>query len=319
MLSQLNTPLWQACRQARRRQRLVGKISAFLLAVALLGLMDGLLAEMRTGSNQVDLLPGEAISLSGPSALKNPLDSDVLIRFKPENAPLHFNLEGFFTGYWFGNGMWRGGVQAEPQAEPGSYELRVSFKGAAGQAEQPFVLVVWADEAAQRAGSPSYIRRIADWNPFILAAWSGALGIVCGVGTYLLGRRYLRLLTELGCSEIFRVSRNSPPVSGAWPQGQKRPTQATCVWFWTLTGGPWAKPVRKNCTRAFWNWFCWRRHPCSSAAWSACGPPLIPFLPPSRCLKRTRAPEAIPPARSCRLSGHRLCCKRSVRPIPGRG
>ena len=211
MLSQLNTPLWQACRQARRRQRLVGKISAFLLAVALLGLMDGLLAEMRTGSNQVDLLPGEAISLSGPSALKNPLDSDVLIRFKPENAPLHFNLEGFFTGYWFGNGMWRGGVHAEPQAEPGSYELRVSFKGAAGQAEQPFVLVVWADEAAQRAGSPSYIRRIADWNPFILAAWSGALGIVCGVGTYLLGRRYLRLLTELGCSEIFRVSRNSPP------------------------------------------------------------------------------------------------------------
>ena len=86
MLSQLNTPLWQACRQARR-QRLVGKISAFLLAVALLGLMDGLLAEMRTGSNQVDLLPSEAISLFRPSALKNPLDSDVLIRFKPENAP----------------------------------------------------------------------------------------------------------------------------------------------------------------------------------------------------------------------------------------
>lgn len=211
MFSQLNTPLWQACRQARRRQRLVGKVSAFLLAVALLGLIDGLLAEMRTGSNQVDLLPGEAISLSGPSALKNPLDSDMLVRFKPENAPLHFNLEGFFTGYWFGNGMWRGEVQAEPQAEPGNYELRVSFKGATGQAEQPFVLVVWADEAAQRAGSPSYIRRIADWNPFILAAWSGGLGIVCGVGTYLLGRRYLRLLTELGCSEVFRVSQNSTP------------------------------------------------------------------------------------------------------------
>ena len=35
MFPQLNTPLWQACRQARRRQRLVGKISAFLLAVAL--------------------------------------------------------------------------------------------------------------------------------------------------------------------------------------------------------------------------------------------------------------------------------------------
>lgn len=211
MFPQLNTPLWQACRQARRRQRLVGKISAFLLAVALLGLMDGLLAEMRTGSNQVDLLPGEAISLSGPSALKNPLDSDMLIRFKPENAPLYFNLEGFFTGYWFGNGMWRGEVRAEPQAEPGRYELRVSFKGAAGQAEQPFVLMVWADDAAQRAGSPSYIRRIAGWNPFILAAWFGGLGIVCGMGTYLLGRRYLRLLTELGCSEVFRVSVNSSP------------------------------------------------------------------------------------------------------------
>lgn len=211
MTLQFSTPLWNACRQTRQRQRLVGKVSALLLAVALLGLIDGLLAGMRAGSDQVEILSGQAVPLSGPSALKNPLNSDVQVRFTPENAPLHFNLEGFFTGYWFGNGMWRGEVRAEPQAEPGSYELRLSFKGATAQSAQKFVLVVWADEEAQRAGSLSWIRRITGWNPFMLAAWCAGLGLVCSALTYLLGRRYFRLLTQLGCGEVFRVSAEGAP------------------------------------------------------------------------------------------------------------
>ncbi|WP_298033383.1 hypothetical protein [uncultured Desulfovibrio sp.] len=216
MIQQSTTPLRDACRQTRQRQRLVGRVSALLLAVALLGLIDGLLVGMRAGSDHVEILSGQAVFLSGPSALKNPLNSDVQVHFTPENAPLHFNLEGFFTGYWFGNGMWRGEVRAEPQAESGSYELRLSFKGATAQAAQKFVLVVWADEKAQRAGSPSWIRRIAGWNPFMLAAWCAGFGVACSARTYLLGRRYFRLLTELGCGEVFRVSAEGGAPCHIW-------------------------------------------------------------------------------------------------------
>ena len=181
-------------------------VSGLLLAVALLGLFDGLLAEMRGGSNRLELLPGESVTISGPAALRNPIASDLVARFSPPGAPLRFTLEGFFTGYWFGNGMWRGEVTAEPGAAPGSYGLRVSFRGAPGQAPQVYTLDIREDAAARRAASLSFLRRWLDVNPFLLAAVCGLAGIALGIATYAFGRRHVRLLAAMGCSEIYRAS-----------------------------------------------------------------------------------------------------------------
>lgn len=202
------TELWQSLRRYRRIQRFWGGCAALLLAVALLGLLDGVQALMRLGADHLEILPGGSETLSGPCPFKNPLNSDIQARFTPENAPLHFSLEGFFAGYWFGNGMWRGEVRAEPEAGPGRYELRIAFKGAAAQSAQKYVLLLRADEASLRAASPSWVRRLTGWNAFIAAAWFGCLGTLCGLRTYLLGRRCFELLRRLGCSEIFRVSAN---------------------------------------------------------------------------------------------------------------
>ncbi|MBD5539470.1 MAG: hypothetical protein HDQ94_05695, partial [Desulfovibrio sp.] len=179
-------------------------MSGILLAVALLGLFDGLLAEMRTGTSQLELLPGESLTLSGPAALKNPVSSDLVARVTPPDAPLRFTLEGFFTGYWFGNGMWRGEVMAEPDAAPGSYGLRITFRGAVGQAPQVYTLVIHEDATARREASLSFLRRWLDVNPFILAALCGGAGVALGAATYAFGRRHVRLLAALGCSEIYR-------------------------------------------------------------------------------------------------------------------
>lgn len=143
------TELWQSLRRYRRIQRFWGGCAALLLAVALLGLLDGVQALMRLGADHLEILPGGSETLSGPCPFKNPLNSDIQARFTPENAPLHFSLEGFFAGYWFGNGMWRGEVRAEPEAGPGRYELRIAFKGAAAQSAQKYVLLLRADEASQ--------------------------------------------------------------------------------------------------------------------------------------------------------------------------
>lgn len=205
------TELWQALRRHRRLQRFWGGCSALLLAAALLGLLDGVQALMRLGADHLEMLPGGSETLSGPCPFKNPLSSDMEVRFTPENAPLSFSLEGFFAGYWFGNGMWRGEVRAEPGAGPGRYALRVIFKGAAAQSAQKYVVVLRADEASQRAASPSWIYRITGWNAFITAASLGCLGFFCGLGTYWLGRRCFHLLAKLGCAEVFRVSAGGEP------------------------------------------------------------------------------------------------------------
>ncbi len=197
--------LWQTLCKTRSQQRSIGWLSAFLLAVALVGLIDGLLAHMRRGADLLELLPGDTLVLSGPLPLKNPVTNDLQARFLPEDAPLHFRLDEFFAGYWFGNGMWRGTVTAEPLAEQGSYALRVWFRGTASSSAQTFKVRVWEDASARRAGSTSFIHRLTGWNPFVLAAGCGIIALLCGGCVYLLGRRSARLAAALGCGEVFRL------------------------------------------------------------------------------------------------------------------
>lgn len=211
MRSHFDPALWRAAGAARAWQHRLGWLSGILLAVALAGLFDGLLAEMRAGPNQLEFLPGATATVSGPAAFKNPVSSDLVARFSPQDAPFAFEPEGYFTGYWFGNGMWRGVIRAHDGAAPGRYGLRVSFRGAS-QAAQEYTLLVRADEAAMRAGSLSLLRRILGLNPFLLAAWSGCAGVLLGVATYALGRRHARLLARLGCGEIYR----SGPAAGGF-------------------------------------------------------------------------------------------------------
>lgn len=199
----LQSAFWYKASKYRKIQRFFGAFAALCLGIALVTLIDGLIAQMRAGNNELQFLPGEQIVLSGPAALKNPLASDLIARFKPENAPFTFNLEGFFTGYWFGNGMWRGEIAAFPQAEPGQYLLNISFRGAPAQSVQTYTLLVFADFAAMQAASRSLIYRYTGLNPFLLAALFGGFGILLGSITYFYGRLFFLCLKHLGLSPVY--------------------------------------------------------------------------------------------------------------------
>ena len=206
---------WQNCLQTRARQRYWGALCALLLGFALLGILDGLQGLARSGADVIELLPGGSVSISGPLTIKNPVNSDLKAQFTPENPALFYDLEGFFAGYWFGNGMWRGSVRADAVAEPGSYGLKVSFRGAAASTTQHYTVVVHADETAMRAASTSYLRRITGYNPFVLAAGCCGLALLGGVVVFRLGSKYIRQLTTLGCGEIVRVEQNADTAAQA--------------------------------------------------------------------------------------------------------
>lgn len=181
----------------------MGLVSGVVLAVALLALVDGLQARMRTGNNELEFIPSQSMALSGPAALKNPLASDVRVRFTPESAPFQFVLEGFFTGYWFGSGMWRGELRCDDGASDGLYEFRLGFRGAGAQNVQKYELRVFADDRARQAASRSFLHRLFDLNPFILAVSCGALGVAGGLLTYFFGWQLAHSLRRLGLAEIY--------------------------------------------------------------------------------------------------------------------
>ena len=194
------------------------------MSVALLALFDGLIAEMRSGSNESRLLAGSSIVLSGPSALKNPVDSDLVARFVPPDSPLSFEMEGFFAGHWFGNGMWRGKVNVQKDAPPGMYTLVVSFKGASAQSAQRYKLIVYDTPEAAREDSYSILRRALDINSFELAACAGGAGIAFGLATWFFGRRYILALLSLGLAQAYPMgtgayfcfcSKKRAPTAGA--------------------------------------------------------------------------------------------------------
>lgn len=218
MYSFLDMQLWTKAAANRQRQKFLGRISGILLALALLTLFDGLIALMRQGPDELSFLPGQSMSISGPAALKNPLASDVSAVFTPADAPVGFRLEGFFTGYWFGSGMWRGALTAREDADPGTYGLRISFKGAPVASANKYVLKIYRDAAAMRAASFSLTRRWLDLNPFIIAIVAGLGGVAFGVATYIYGRAYARSLTELGLAQIYTVNAGNGSIWCAAPR-----------------------------------------------------------------------------------------------------
>ena len=205
----VNSRGWQSCLQTRMRQRFWGAICAMLMGFVMLGMLDGLQGLARSGADVIEVIPGYSVPISGPLTIKNPVNSDLKAQFTPQSTALVYDLEGFFAGYWFGNGMWRASVRADVAAQPGDYTLKVVFRGAPASTTQNYKITVYADEAAMRAASTSYLRRITGYNPFVLAAGCCGLALLVGVVVYRLGCSYIRQLTSLGCGEIVRVQHEA--------------------------------------------------------------------------------------------------------------
>ncbi|MBQ7738590.1 MAG: hypothetical protein IJT59_02910 [Desulfovibrionaceae bacterium] len=210
---------WQSWQTRRSRQLLIGKISAVFFLCAILMLLDGLQALVRSSSNTIVLEAGQAEGVSGPCPFQNPVQSDLTFKFEPDNGQLSFKLEGFFAGYLVGNGMWRGYVLAESSAQTGRYKLRVGFRGAP-QARQTFDLEVYATFDDLRAASYSKALYFLGLQPFWLAAILGGVAMVLGIFTYLLGRRNLNLLLNLGFAEIFRTTQVGVDPMYVWCSAQ---------------------------------------------------------------------------------------------------
>lgn len=207
MQTVLDEGTWDACQDIRQRQHKLGMVCAVLLAIALLCLVDGLQGLMRSGATVIELLPEKSAAFSGPLVIKNPVTRDIEVSFTPSNAPLSFTLEGFFAGYWFGNGMWRGTVAAQNEAEPGEYQMRVAFRGAAASTFQNYTVIVRADAVDMRTHSTSFAHRLTGFNPFAIAVGFVGLSLLVGVGVYRHGSTLIRMLVRLGCGEVVRVQQ----------------------------------------------------------------------------------------------------------------
>ncbi|MDO5536001.1 MAG: hypothetical protein Q4F72_00520 [Desulfovibrionaceae bacterium] len=202
----LQTSDWQLYSQGRARQRLTGLVAAVLLILAFAVLVDGLLSRMLGGGSfRLEMVAGTSEPISGPMGSKPASESEVRAFPIPMDAPISFDFEGFFSSYWFGTGMWRGTVHVSETAESGVYALAVGVEGQSSSSFQTYTISVARSPEEQDRQSLSLVRRTTGWNPFYLAAFLGAVGLGCALGSFSLGMRCSRLLRDMGLAEVFKV------------------------------------------------------------------------------------------------------------------
>lgn len=187
--------------------RITGWIAMLVFVAAFASLVDGLVAEMRMGMNRLDMLPGTETAVSGPMPVKTAEPGDFYVQGNAPDGQVRLVLEGFFSSYWFGSGMWRGHFAVGDTPGIGDYPFVVEFKDAPPRSAQTFYVVVWPDAEALRAGSFSFVYRESGLKPFVVAPVMGGIGLLLGVINFLLGRYWTGRLKAAGCGEVYKIAQ----------------------------------------------------------------------------------------------------------------
>lgn len=189
-----------------RAQWFSSRIAMILLAVSLLSLADGLLAQMQRGVNRIDGIPGGIYSVSGPMPPNTERVEDFVVDGGSRDGQVVLQPQALYSGYWFGGGMWRGEVKLGDVPTVGSYIF--SVRDPNGEKQNPalvFEVVVWPDAETMRAASFSRIERWLDRDPFVSAACVLPFGLFAAFVDFLLGHLWARRLREEGCGEIYKL------------------------------------------------------------------------------------------------------------------
>jgi hypothetical protein len=203
----VSEPLRQAF-AALRKARLVGYAGACILVTAVILFADGLQMLMRTDFNEVHVVAGERVAMSGSMPLKVKEHADIVV-FIEGHDELIFTPHEHFKGLWFGTHMWRATLDASAATKPGTAFLTIEdlvpakskTTGETIEVQNPaqtFVITVWASKEAMQAAHLSYTRRVTGISPFIKAAVCLACGIALGVMTMFSNLAAHSALAQLG-------------------------------------------------------------------------------------------------------------------------
>lgn len=185
-------------------RNLAGKAAACFCVLALVTLLDGLVAKFREPPNLFRVLPGTATEINGylPAGVQGVED----LTYVSTSPRLKVSLVTVHKGYLMGAPMWRGMVEIEAQIEPGKYRVVVKPKSASYKGPVPiFHFLVYANPQSLQQASPSLIRRFTGLSPFGVAASFLPVVILAVAAVYYLSGKREELLAQQGKAEIYQV------------------------------------------------------------------------------------------------------------------
>jgi hypothetical protein len=185
-------------------RNLAGKAAACFCLLAVVALLDGLVAQFQEPANLFRVLPGTATEINGylPAGVHGVED----LTYVSSSKHLRVSFAAVHKGYLLGAPMWRGMVELDSQIEPGAYRVAVGAKEASAPGRTPiFHILVYSDPKSLQQASKSLIRRFTGLSPFgVAASFLPAIILAVGLVYYLSGKRE-ELLAQRGKAEIYQV------------------------------------------------------------------------------------------------------------------
>ena len=189
-------------------------------AVALLGVVDGLVASLRTPTNLVETMPGQIVPVDGP--LAQDVRSAQELTAIADSPLLKVTVDEVHRGYFLGGARWRGSLTVSPAAKPGKYAFTVEAKArGASHPELAFRVDLYPDAASIRQVSRSLITQTLGISPYLVAAVAAPWIFVSFGIVFWLSRRCESLLHQLGQAEIYQVRRGEGEYLVAFELGTK--------------------------------------------------------------------------------------------------
>ncbi|OLN26385.1 hypothetical protein DVDV_2707 [Desulfovibrio sp. DV] len=189
-----------------RLRATLGWIAAALCLCAALALADSFVASFHTGPNTLSMLVGGEEKLSGPLPVEaNDATAMVAVIDHPG---LTFSITNQAKGFWMGNRMWQGTLQAAPDARAGTATVILRSPGSDANAPvQAYVIHLFPDEAALNAASHSNAVRLLGQSPMAIAGYCLAAACLVGGCVYLTTRRLEAIWTRLGKAVVYMTKK----------------------------------------------------------------------------------------------------------------
>lgn len=196
-------------------REILGKICLLAAIIAFTGVLDGLVSSFRKPSEMIDITIGGSADINGRLFGNAKTISDLTVERSSSDISIDFDSQ-LYSGFWFGEGMWRGRLITSGNLKPGNYRLSINYPGLdnmkpkdrekiAGMSS--FSITVYENAEALQAASASVITRNTGVSPWIVFAVFFPFILAGGAVNYRISSIMEKLMAENGQAEIYRISK----------------------------------------------------------------------------------------------------------------
>ena len=204
--------------QAALWRNRAGRAGAVLCLLIAVGILDALIAQVRSSPYVLNALPGQTVSINGPMPERIKDKSELTYQSSTED--LDVEIRRIQTGYWLGGNIWTGVVRLSEDIAPSRHQFIIRPHDVeSGETFPIFDLTVHGDQESLQASAHSLIKRYLGVPPWLVSLISLPLAVGAFVMVFRFSRQREALLLKEGKGEVVRVKKVEGQVEIAFSLG----------------------------------------------------------------------------------------------------